>query len=290
MWKKLDELSAETHEEFSRECGRNCDRCGDPVNPPFYRIPDTGFDLCTNCYHNPKFVDMFSDELLIEEGRCCDSCYQRTTKLWKKPTSYFSIGICSDCRAPNKIRQLCEAVAANMILCDRSSDGIYVDLSDVTRSLSELPEDIKDRLKEERNDEWADTTGSLVAVPKDIGPLKGWTLISDLYDVPGYPAMTAFLMQTNPPYRVASLVSDDHGRVAVDNAFENIIEFQKAEKEWHFCFCNDEANEVKRKAFEEKTSADLRDKYSCDPKELAMACKEFSGYYRLIKGLPLYYG
>jgi hypothetical protein len=111
---------------------------------------------------------------------------------------------------------------------------------------------------------------SIVSLPRIevFGSFRQWVPMSDWYVLPHDDAWTAFIVDCSPTTngRVASVVNDDHGRIAIDIVFNNIQEYKVAYDKWKM----------------ERNSAEKSDEI--------LDLDEFSGFIRISRNLDLYYG
>lgn len=116
---------------------------------------------------------------------------------------------------------------------------------------------------------------------------KEWAMISTLDDIPSYGAMCGFAVRCiRDKHQIASVVSDNHGRVAVNIVFDNICAFLDAQKVWR----ENLAPEPKRLELLETVAQSFATTHSCDDDLVASATDSFAVYLRLTLKLCTYYG
>lgn len=174
----------------------------------------------------------------------------------------------------------------NFYVCDRSINPVLVNVEKVENL--KVPEEIANEVTQERIEKWLTSLDSIVSTDHKIKNMCTWLPFTDEYDIPNYPALTMLLVNCDPTGKeeVASVVFDDHGRMAINVIFDNFLEYQKAFEEWTE---NKLSNEERFKQTN-KIKTDFRENHEADDQEMAKTCEEFSGYIRLHRILGMYYG
>src|SRR6185503_1005348 len=198
MWSGLDNIEMDTDDcnyLKSHPCN-SCDFCRLPLAFPFYLSVDY-FRLCCKCFDNTvSLVNIFQYEI---QDRWCDFCINNPddkTIIYASNPDFTNVKMCLRCRSNDVsfFKERFEYIPEGTVYCDRSSEGLFVSLAEVVRDLSKLPDEIE--ITEQMVADWVGAAGCLVEIPENMGSLKGWVLIDDIYDLPGIDASTSFLMQT----------------------------------------------------------------------------------------------
>jgi len=124
----------------------------------------------------------------------------------------------------------------------------------------------------------------LVRPPSYDWNAADWTLISDFDEVPSFDARCAFALSRDG--KVASVVSDDHGRYAMNILFNTPEDFLQAEAEWKAALPSEE----QRAATAEEVARCFEEDHSCEEDLVAKATDSFAVYTRLMRKLSMYYG
>jgi len=169
----------------------------------------------------------------------------------------------------------------------RSSPPAIVNLDKKTLN---IPPDliIIEQCTLERAQLWQEIAGSLVEInptPKQFGSLRQWTLFTDMTDMPNSSTSSGLLIDLID-FRIASVIIDNHGRVACNVVYNSLQEYQAAYSQWKE---NLKLEPSEREA-QVKAMKECR-KY--DEEEWVrglLMCIEFSQYVRLFFDLPQYYG
>lgn len=303
VWETIDSLTVHSHEDFSNIESAECTVCSKNNNHVIYRchIQQRGLDInfCQECFDKPienilKIKDMNNTENnLVNSYYKCTFCkvpLQKLNKWYETKINYLTLHICETCypTISNKLHQNTDFIDDKYILCQRSGDGIFLDISTVKDR--EIPDLLVKDVTKQRIDEWVELTSSIVNVTplNNFGSLKSWVLFTDYYEIPFYDAMTYLLIECKKDsHRIASVVSDNHGRVSIDVIFDNIDDYITEYNQWLNSKIID-SNIYESKLNEVNES--FKKSYSCSNKLLSEVCKEFSGYIRLQRGLNMYYG
>jgi hypothetical protein len=197
-------------------------------------------------------------------------------------------------------------------------DGIF----NVELKEWKIPLQILDAITPERVETYIDIIDSNVYADKKFGSIYEWCLMTDLYELPHFSAMTGLLVNIGIIRNgmVASIVVDDHGRSAINIIYNTLDEYlleynqwlkmdhdkkQYAEKvddhgrsainiiyntldEYLLEYNQWLKMDHDKKQYAEKVYNDLKDEY--EESDMALACEEFSGYIRNKLKLDMYYG
>jgi hypothetical protein len=265
-----------------------CDVCSKvikPCTPVFYHARNTssGCDLCAQCFEN------MSDHirLVSSHGRYCDLCQGSQDDDFNHiGTEYDGIDACNQCICHFKDIFSPITAAGNLNLHTNERD-----LTFVCKLPSEysIPNKLKNRISAEGNDEYIEMIESLVRPPSYDFNVMEWTLIGDTASVPGLDAHCTFALrcvEVEGRNQVASVVFDNHGRVAMNVVYDNVADFLRDESEWlagkGTAEDTDREEETVRQTF-------TRDG-CCDDDAIAAATGSFAVYKRLKCNLSMYYG
>lgn len=247
-----------------------CDICHS-VNVVYHLIgSNCGVDLCEKCYSKKP------EELCkVDYKACgtCDICYQYVNG--KAYSINHSALFCIKC-----VSNIHRALVKNNDLIKTERDFLY--------RFKECDLYIPDALKEYnlKKEEFYELIDSIVRPPTNDANLAEWVLINDFNQVPEFPANCTFAIRcVENNTQVASVVMDDHGRIAMNIIFQSVDEFINAENEWKNNF-----SEKDRLVYAEQVAQEFENDDSCDEILIAKASDNFAVYSRLIRKLSLYYG
>lgn len=172
-------------------------------------------------------------------------------------------------------------------MCERGGLDPVLIVMDEVKELK-VPEELKDKVTTERVESWFQDFDELVSIDDKINNICTWLPFTDVYEIPNYSAATMLVVNCDIKNngQVASVVFDDHGRMAVNIIFDTFEEYQKDVKEWK----ENQLSEEDRSKLLKKVKNDFKEKHEAEEEDLAHTCEEFSGYIRLIKKLNMYYG
>jgi len=267
--------------DWNQYCCDGCDKI--LKNASFYHLLNSqeSFDLCLDCY------GMIESGLLVERDdtrlRFCNICFQYLTKpAWGIKENF---DVCQKC-LPN--------VKNAFILINNTDSNpseavsttyIFTEMGYTYRcgkKRSNFPESITNRIN---NALYIDLLDNLVRPPVYDWDASEWTLISDLEEVPLFDASCCFAVSCHG--KIASVVCDDHGRIAMNIVFDDVETFLKAETEWETLL--PETAIQRAKALDEVKQA-FDTSRSCDNALLKKATDSFAVYTRLDRNLAMYYG
>lgn len=242
-------------------------------------------DLCLDCYSKlPEILLKLSDE---DRARytICDICFQNI--IGKE---FWSLGggfdVCTGCIDHVKdvffpmTREVLDT-KKGLICTDRGYLYQYkvVDLT--------VPSELQDRIGIDWDEDYLELLESLVRPPSYDWNAAEWKLMSSLDNVPSYDACCGFGVRCIPDhYQIASIVLDNHGRMAMNIVFEGIGEFLEAEQLW----LSSKPSEEERLIAVNDVAESFSRTYSCEDPLIMKATNSFAVYTRLQKGLTLYYG
>lgn len=208
-----------------------CDKCSKERTEPtsWYRIPHYEFDLCSEC--KPTFYEGLVPSQCVKGRDCgcdckkCMICRDYFDENTYYSDAYESIYICADCY--NK-RDCIVNVNQSGILTDRDD---YIIAKHLTyEGAISLPE-----ITAERNQQFIGLIGSIVRVPDTFNNILVWTLITDL--TPGIlhtDVVCGFAVNViDPKHPVASVLSDNHGRVAMNVVYDTYEDYLREKEEFN---------------------------------------------------------
>lgn len=294
-----------------------CDACDDQLSNqvPFYNANHFFLQLCEGCHNKNIFKTLVIIEDIdrsmysIEEKPLIWPCIRCNTKLgggykWKllKYQAYLHAktmcDICIDCY--NKDPDLIDynnsgfhKISGNFVVCERTNP-IFINISNVQNRI--IPNQLINDVTIDRANTYTELLESIVSIDVEFGSVKEWTMFTDLYEWPLINAQTALLINCSTTstidtnHKIASLLFDDHGRVAIDIIFDSLDEYFKIYNEWNDNFTTFMTNESEYDNLLKEVENDLRKNFKCDDDKFAKICKEFSGYIRIKKNLGYYYG
>jgi len=311
MWTKLDQYKFDNG-NFSKPddnfgCdGRNCGNTNE-LHIPFYHYSYgddySSIDLCPNCVNDIDQIFCVTEvdriEYSVEEKPLIWPCFICDKNLgggfawFLYEHNYIKIDVCKECNENcsfyGKLKGKLVLVTDNIISCNRTSANILLDISYVEER--KIPDELLDIITQEKIDDWTDLLSAIAHLEpnfKEFGPVKQWTLFTDLYDIPHCGgAMTGLLVDcsVNTNGRVASLVSDNHGRIGIDIIYSSFDDYKQAFNDWSNNRLKGEELQEKIKELEEDDEDD-----DVEDDDIKLICTEFSGYIRLHLNKDTYYG
>lgn len=288
----FNHIDTEYYEE--EDSNRICDCCGDDFNDKKVHYNLKNIDFCNECWDDDKktlinLKPIDRRNYTIEEKPkywTCDVCSVPLGggDLWFVDEK-IDFDVCSGCKSKNKnyrdlfsVRNLLNK--KNILLCNRTGHYVAVDMSDVDEL--EVPSPFEKEITEERMEIWIEAIGQLANLDKDFGPVKNWVCFTDLVEMPLKITASMALLVDRKTKRIASLVLDDHGRAGANIIYNTIEDYFKEKKVWE--------SEQKQREEEKKKSPDLPNSYSAKTADILNHFTDFTGYIRLKRGLPIYYG
>jgi hypothetical protein len=137
--------------------------------------------------------------------------------------------------------------------------------------------------------DWLHNIENIVSVDRKINNIYYWLPFTDIYVFPDLiDASTQLLLNCSPDGKgeVASVLYDTHYKISVNVVYNNFQSYRMEFEEWEDTqLITREKKKLITKIKKEYDNTDV-----LDTEELAKACKDFSGYVRLSKGLKTYYG
>lgn len=241
-------------------------------------------DLCSGCYE--KLPDLL--EKRDSSYRICEICFQQIHPIepecWGL-SDYFDS--CTSCLPNVKkafypiTREVLMDTRMKLIYTDRDYMYLYVDVKadDIV-----IPLEVTDRIRDNFIEEYLEC---IVRPPSfDWNPAE-WKMISDLDKMPSYSASCGFAVRCiRNCHHVASIVSDNHGRMAMNQVFDNISDFLEAEQKWQAMMKSSED----RLRIADEVDKNFKETYSCDDSLIMDATDSFAVYIRVQRNMSMYYG
>ena len=167
-------------------------------------------------------------------------------------------------------------------MCERNGINPVLVVLDKVNELK-VPDELKDKVTLKRIESWFRDFDELVSTDDKINNICTWLPFTDIYEIPNFNAATMLVVNCNIKNngQVASVVFDDHGRMAVNIIFDTFEEYQKGITEWK----ENKLSEEETKELLVKVKNNV-----AEEEDIANTCEEFSGYARLIRKLEMYYG
>jgi len=254
-----------------------CDGCNKDELSEVYHFgyKYEGGDLCADCF---KTWETHFKPMDTFKHHTCDCCEQYMTAPGTKLTDRGEV--CAKCWEDRENKVLPCFLKfyqdANVVVTDRECffDGADVEV--------ELPEGITQK----NLCDFEDMVESIVRPPEPNFKPKAWALLGDFEKIPHFGAMCAFAVRVEKgkPHHVASVVEDDHGRIAMNIVFDSIHEHNRAKEAWELSRPKD------RRPYIDQVEKDFEEKYSCEEEVIAKATDSFAVYTRMIRKLACYYG
>ena len=214
--------------------------------------------------------------------RYCDHCFTPVQGVCYGLEESFDI--CQECHLD------LDAVFDGFLLI-KKTDKLYQNDREtilVANQLDEMsvPEGLVTSITEDRKETYLDMLDSLVRPLGAKWNILGWALFTEVTEVPCFDAMCGLIVSCEPGSNnpVASILSDNHGRVAVNLLYNSFQEYLKEYQQWE----GERDHNLEpyltevRKSFEEA--------HDCDDALLMKATDSFSVYIRIKRKISLYYG
>lgn len=258
-----------------------CDGCGSE-NPLYHMLGSSeSIDYCRSCYSK-------SPAELCRPNRhegTCDVCYQSMNP--GQGYEFGNGGMCCDLCQPRLHSIFASHTDTGLIKTER--DYLYIFDDNIKL---DIPSVLSDRMLSP--DALSDDIDSIVRPPMANSNLAEWRMFTPYTDVPSFCALCAWAVRCvnlrpdlpTGKYEIASMLCDNHGRIAMNIIGLELTEFLAAEEEWD----KTRPSEEQRQEYLTQVSESFAKTHSCDDDLMASAADSFAVYYRLKHRLPLYYG
>lgn len=235
---------------------------------PWYYAGFSDIDVCSECY--PTFYENLVNTNENGQYKVCDVCVQ---DIGEKPFYYTNedarYDVCQSCY--DSKRQFGVNINQSGFQTDRDHYIIAKHLD-----YDSIPPQLLSEITIEKNKQFIDFLDDIVRLPDTFGNILEWTLISDLDECEHHDAMAGFAVNLiDPKHPVASILSDDHGRVAMNVVYDTYEDYLREKKE--FNSLNDMI------AFDADLCLD-------DENENKENTGNFAEYVRMKRGIRFYYG
>nr|QBK86467.1 MAG: hypothetical protein LCMAC102_02620 [Marseillevirus LCMAC102] len=152
----------------------------------------------------------------------------------------------------------------------------------------DIPEQLKDNINENVIKEWLESFDAIASIDEKIVKINEWIPFTNVYDIPHFPARTQLLVNCSKKRngQIASIVRDDHGRMAIDIIYDNMKEYLKDYEKWK----ENRLSKEDQQSMSDQVAKDFKETWTAEEDDMASICDEFSGYIRLTKKLKMYYG
>lgn len=210
------------------ESKRLCDICSKTndnllSDEPWYINSFSEKDICSDCY--PKLYELCISEYKYAEYKHCDICKQDIGK----GNNYYKI--------PNVIMDICTKCYDNKVPfgvnCNKpgivSGYGHYIIANHLSPDDYVIPPELTDAITQERNKLFIELLDFAVCLPGKYDNILEWTLITDLNEcmIHSDACCALALNCVKAPYAVASIVTDNNGRFAMDIIYDNYHDYLK---------------------------------------------------------------
>lgn len=258
-----------------------CDVCGKTVSQKWYHKSLPGadcFDCCLECIDNIEFEEIDRTECNTDDKPLvwpCVSCQKKLGGGFKWYTFDDKLDICIECHNSGKIKEC-------LNLVDYSSHK-YMIIERTCPLLVCCDDPVENTTEYKSFDDYLD---SVVFYDYNCNEsIKNWRiLVEAVHEDWGYDAECGFLINIKTG-QIASYVIDDHGRISIDRAYENIQEYQNNLDLWE----KNKLLENERENTKNTVKESFQNNGSCDD-EIICKCVGFPIYFRLNSKLGMYYG
>lgn len=270
-----------------------CDVCSKTISMPFYCYNQYDCNIlytCESCINDiwNKFQILDRTNNTIEEKPLIWPCLFCKEKQGggKKWYNLSDLDVCLKCfeQKPSLLTFFNQYTSDKKYLIN--DRDIIIDITPTNWS---IPESLKSEITFTRVGIYIDILNDddIASLDNNFGSYCEWVLFTDIYSIPHYDAATGLLVNINSDEskngKVASIVYDNHGRVAIDIIYQNLDEYWTEYYNWL-------NKNYDRQSYNIKVKNDLESHWSCDNEDMALACEEFSGYIRNHLKLSMYYG
>jgi hypothetical protein len=268
-----------------------CNGCSNKIHIPFYHLLNNpnSIDLCLKCYDKlPELLQERNSDYAI-----CDICFQfiEDSVSWGLGTDLDS---CEKCLS--RIKNAFLPIDEKLLKCNET---VIVTGRDYMYKHSKntqlvVPESLDLTVVD---DFYVDYLDCIVRPPSFDWDAAEWTILLPrgsekvdfpLTNVPGYGASCGFAIKCVPgDNKIASVVVDDHCRMAMNIVFDNVEDFFKAENTW---LEHEKLPEKDRLEAESEALNCFETDHTCENYLLMRATDSFAVYLRIKIGLAMYYG
>jgi hypothetical protein len=189
---------------------------------PWYRAQYSDIDICSECY--PTFYDNLVNTNENGRYKYCDVCIQ---DIGEKPYYYTNedagYDVCAACYASK--RPFGVNINQTGIQTGRNK---YIIAKHITYDY--IPQNLLSEITAERNKLFIDLLDSLVDTFNNI---LEWTLITDLTACEHRDSECGFAVNViDPKHPVASILSDNHGRVSMNVVYDTYEDYLREKEEY----------------------------------------------------------
>lgn len=202
---------------------------------PWFRIPAYDFDLCDEC------VNTFYEGLIPTKniGPCeycvvCDDSLRAPNPTYSTQSkdyfsdAYRSIYVCENCYKTNKPHLV--NVNQSGIENDREQ---YIIAKHLDYDALTMPPQLLSKITAERNKLFIELLDSLTRLPDTYDNILEWTLITDLTPCECDSIVKCGFAINLINHKVASILSDNHGRVAMNVVYDTYEDYLREEAEFN---------------------------------------------------------
>ena len=231
LWESHTSVSLLTTSPETRQCDI-CEKIrGEKIrgeiepNEPWYAGRFSDIDVCSECY--PFFYDNLTNYTENGHYRYCDVCIQDIGENAYYRNDEAGYDVCEMCyitKQPfgvNINQSGIQTLREHYIIAKHLSESEYTSsnlLADITA---------------ERNREFIELLKYLVRLPDTYDNILEWTLITDLIQCANHDALCGFAVNViDPTHPVASVVSDNHGRIAMNVIYDNYDDYLRENEEY----------------------------------------------------------
>lgn len=192
---------------------------------PWYHARYSDIDICSECY--PHFYENLVNTNENGRYKYCDVCIQDIGENPYYANEEAEYDVCVACF--NAKRTFGVNVNQSGIETNRDAYIIakHIEYDDV-------PSEFLSEITVERNKSFVNMMRSIVRAPDTLENILEWTLISDIIQCEHHDAECGFAVNViDPKHPVASVLSDDHGRVAMNVVYETYGDYLREKNEYN---------------------------------------------------------
>jgi hypothetical protein len=280
MWSLLDQydFNNENFDEIEDKYTCDNDCCESPcLQTPYhhYKIGNGAcIDLCDDCYSlncTLKNLFMIYDDDGIKICMMCDNKFNGKFKICQYKG--IIINVCEICCDDYDIYVLLKSkfvyVTGHVVCSNNSLSPSMLNVDNIKKRNIDIR--IKNMITWERNEIWVSCFDAIIDISPNFnlfGPIRGWTLFTDLYDIPDSNISCGLLIDCVGS-RVATLIKTNNKKVKIIIIYDSFEKYITEYDAWTMTkLSDDELQNTILKYSGKVINKNVR----------ALLCEEFSGY------------
>jgi hypothetical protein len=264
-----------------------------------YAFSNEHFIYCKNCLDNKAYLNNlkpvdrleYSTEDKPLDWQCsfCEKKLGGGCKWYCDAT--IDLDICTQCYNSDISKNFKLLTNTdNLYICERNElHPVLIERGEIKELKIPDLSDVNGIMDNDYILDWLNNIRNIVSVDRKINNIYYWLPFTDLYELPDFiDASTQLLVNCSPDGKgeVASVLYDNHYRIAINVVYDNFESYQMAFEKWE----DTQLITRDKKKLISKLKKEYNETNNIDTVVLANTCKDFSGYVRLSKELKTYYG